>query len=178
MGRGFMRRRIRSRRLDTSDLRNLVRDRRRWSAIGIVIVPEGESSHFDLDGEDLLVEVEIQPDGLDVSCRVGSAFGGPGLGMWAVPPVGSEVLIALPDGRLDFQPTIVGVLSTGQLPQGVAENVTVIANGTVLITDGGDPSGAEPLIKKSEFDNHIHPSGMGPTEKPLPATGTNPLKAT
>lgn len=166
-----------AKRFDPSDLRELVKDRRLWCAMGVVIEPEGGGSHFDLDGEDVLIEVETQPDLIDVTARLGFGFGGPNIGMYAIPPVGTEVVLLMPSGRLDFMPVVVGMLSTGDLPDGVAENVTVIANGEVLVHDGN--GGTEPLVKKSEFDAHMHPTGTGPSGIPSnsPITGTTVLKA-
>ena len=175
--RGLKRKRVRGRRFDPSDLRRLVRDQRLWCALGVVVAPDDGGLHFDLDGEDLLVEVEIQPSQLDLTCRLGSPFGGPNLGLWQVPPVGAEVVVLLPEGEIEFQPTIVAVLSSGALPADVAENTVVIAEAQVLIHDG--MGGAEPLITKSQFDQHKHGTGVGPSTVPdnIATSGTVVLKA-
>ena len=185
--RGLKRRRMRGRRFDPTDLRKLVRDQRLWCALGVVVQPEG-ALHFDLDGEDLLVEVELQPSQVDVTCRVGSAFGGPNLGLWQVPPVGAEVAVLLPEGELDFQPTVVAVLSSGALPDGVAQNTVVIAEAKVLVHDG--TGGAQPLATKADVDalaahidqhQHQEVTQGGPVLTSVPTKGptgpTPPLDA-
>lgn len=150
-------------RLDLSDMRSLVADRRLWCAIGKVIVPDDHegATHYELvtgpGGAivDLLVEVELQPGLQDVTCRMSGFAGGAGVGIWTVPAVGDEVLVALPEGMLEFMPTIVAMLSTRDIPnaggQGPALGRTIIVNGEVLIHDGA--GGAVPLAKKSDVDD-------------------------
>lgn len=178
------RRRTKAKRFDPGDLFHLTDPDKRgffYTLIGLVVSPEG-ASHFELikkSGQivDVLIEVETQPDQLDLTCRLGSVAGGPAAGVWTVPPVGTEVAIICPNGKLDFQPVIVGILSTGNVPDGVAEGVTVIANGEVLIHDGS--GGAAPLPTKAEFDAHTHPTAMGLSGPPSnsPIVGTTVLKA-
>ena len=157
------RQRIRSNRMDLTDMRELMEDGRIWFSLAIVIVPEGESSHFELTSgpPDVLVDVETVPDQLDLTCRLASFGGGANIGIWAIPPVGSEVLVAIPDGIINFQPSIIATLSSGDLPDGVAPNVTVIANGEVLIHDGN--GGTDQLVKKTAYAAHVHPTGVGPS---------------
>lgn len=171
--------RMRGKRFDPTDLKKIVREQRNWTAFGKVIRPEGvgpNEPHFDLDGTDLLVDVEFQPTLIDVTCRVSAGFGGPQLGLWAVPPVGAEVAVVIPDGELEHGPIVVGILSTGQLPDGVAANVVVFAGQEVLIHDG--TGGAESLVRQSAYAVHTHPSGTGQTGIPNNAqtSGTVVLK--
>lgn len=177
--------RVRSKRFDPSDLFHLTDPDKRgffYTLLGVVVAPEGES-HFELVPgvggaiEDVLIECETQPDQLDLTCRLGCVAGGALAGVWTVPAVGTEVAIVCPNGKIDFMPTIVGCLSTRSVPDGVAEAVTVIANGEVLIHDGA--GGAAPLPTKAEFDSHTHPTGVGPSGVPsnAPITGTTVLKA-
>lgn len=167
------RQRTRARKLDLEQMRELLKDRRVHTAYGIVVAPDGPNSHYDLDGVDLLIEVETSPDQLDLTCRWGLGGQGP----WTVPAVGDEVVILVPNGQIDFMPVIVGVLSTGVVPEGVAPSVTVISNGTVYVHDG-TLAGAESLVKKSEFEAHVHATGVGPSDVPTaPITGTAVLKA-
>jgi hypothetical protein len=181
------RRRGGAKRLDLAPLKEILKDRRCWTCMGTVVVPEGESSHFEIittDGQqDVLVDVETQPEGLDLTARLNDAA------IWRIPNVGDEVAIVIPAGELDFMPIIVATCASGTLPDGVAENVTVIANGQVLIHDGA--GGAEELVKKSEFDAHKHSGLLGGTASalaqttvpsdalhaPAPITGTSILKA-
>ena len=122
------RQRIRANRMDLTDMRELMEDGRIWMSMAIVIVPEGASSHFELisNPPDVLVDVETQPDQLDLTCRLASFGGGANAGIWAIPPPGSEVLVAIPEGIINFMPSIIATLSSGDLPDGVAPNVTVM----------------------------------------------------
>lgn len=139
-------------RLDLEALKGALRDGRVWVSLGVVSVVEGESSHFALDGEDVLVDVELMPGGEPALCRLGSALGGAGVGIWAIPPVGSEVIVAIPDGDLAGDPVIVSVLASGQTPAGLAESTIVIvppAGGKVLI-HGGDAGAAVSLATRAD----------------------------
>lgn len=144
--------------------------RKLWAAVGVVAVPEGESSHYELveeDGKlvDILVDVEFQPEGVDVTCRLGSPFGGPARGLWSVPEVGSEVIVVLPGGELAFMPSIVAVLSSGDIPNGGGEGPaagrTIIVDQEVLIHDGS--GGTDQVVLKSAYEAHKHGTGTGPS---------------
>lgn len=149
-----------TKRLPMAELAELLRraDRRVYTKLGVVVRPEGESSHFELVAEDggvtdVLLEVELQPDRVEVTARLASSAGGPGRGLWTVPSVGAEVAVLIPDGALDWMPIVVGVLSSGAVPageQGVAADRTIIVDGEVLIHDGA--GGAESLVKRSELE--------------------------
>lgn len=175
-------------RLDLTPLKEALKDRRQWTALAVVIVPDGESEHWALEYDDagalvdIMVDVETQPEGLELSCRLG---GMSSVGALTIPNVGDEVLVCIPSGRIDFAPTITAILSSNELPdpagQGPAMGRTIIVNSEVLIHDGD--GGAEPLPTMAEFKGHTHPSGSGPTgatTDPIPGvgaiTGTEVLK--
>ena len=139
-----------SKRFDLTDLRELLRDRRQWVAIGIVTVPEGASSHFEITDTDILVDVVLQPTLHDVTCRVGA-------GLWVVPAVGEEVVVTFPEGAMDFMPTIQGILSTGTVPAsagGGAQPPTptriAIVRPEVVVHDG--PGGAAALPTLADYE--------------------------
>lgn len=190
-----------TKRLDLTDLRRALRDRRTWNALGVVTVPEGGGPHYELVTEDgavvdILIEVELVPDQIPVTARMSGFAGGSGAGIWTVPGVGDEVVVAMPAGQIDFQPAIVAVLSSGEVPagggQGPAPARTIIVNAEVLVHDGS--GGAEPLAKVSELnhlkarlDAHGHPvtvagpltgstTGITPLPPPEPYPGTEVLK--
>lgn len=127
-----------SKRLDLSDLKELLRDRRVWCGIGIATVPAGEASHFFVADDDVLVDVVLQPSLLDVTCRLAA-------GMWLVPAVGEEVAVIIPEGAIEFMPAIVAILSTGKVPtdQAPTPERIVIVRSEVVVHDGD--GGAEPL---------------------------------
>ena len=153
-----------------------------FSCLGIVLAAEDGGTHFELDDEDLMVEVELMPSQTQLTVRVGTVAGGGGGGIWKVPPVGAEVLVAIPDGDIDFQPTICSWYSSGQLPSDIGENTLVVScppGGSVYIHDGS--GGVDQLVKKSAYEAHLHPSGMGPTGAPdnaaAPTSYTDVLRA-
>lgn len=154
-------RRQASKSLDLTDLREALLDGKVWSGIGVVYVPDGEEKHyyFDADG-DVFISVQLMPNGEPLDdCRLGSFGGGAGIGFWVIPPVGTEVVLMIPQGEFEAGPVIVGTCSTGKVPDGLTETTAVIAikqGGKILIHDG-TANQAEPLVKKSEHDGHSHP---------------------
>lgn len=153
------------RRLDLSAMKEALQDGRIHTAFGLVTDIDADGQHFELDGDDLLIEVEIVPNGSRITARMGVCGGGPSAGIWFIPPVGSEVALLIPDGSLDAGPIIVGVLSSGAVPSGIAVGVTVIANSSkVLVHDGS--GGAVPLVKMAAYAAHTHPTGTGPSGPP------------
>lgn len=126
-------------RVDLTDLREVLRDRRMWSAIGVVTKPD-DAEHFEeITGpSDVLVEVVLQPTLIPVTCRLPAVF-------WTVPDVGEEVAVLIPEGAPDFMPIIVAILSSNSLPsaQGPAAHRIAITRAEVVVHDGA--GGADPL---------------------------------
>lgn len=163
------------RRPDLTAMREALLDGRVWTAMGIVVNGD-DGNYFEFYEDDVLVDVELMPNEEHIQARLGGVAGGPGMGIWGIPPLGTEVAILVPTGEYEFGASIVAVLSSGSLPDGIAPGVTVIANGEVLVHDGA--GGTEPVVKKSEFDIHKHPTGTGPSGFPdnAPITGTEVFK--
>ena len=165
-------------RLDLTDLKKALKDRRCWACHAVVVVAEGESSHWELllddDGEliDILIDVTTQPEGLELTCRLG---GMSSAGTLTIPKLGDEVIVVVPSGKIDFSPAIVAILSSNDLPngdQGPALGRTLIVNSEVLIHQGD--GNAEPIPTMAEFKNHTHPTSMGLSAKtldPIPGVG-------
>lgn len=169
-----------AKRVDFTDIRELLRDQRQWTGIGVVSKPEDGGAHWEIVGDnaDVMVEVVLMPDHVRLSARLAA-------GMWVVPSLGDEVAVILPAGELEFMPVITCILSHA-LPtaQGPNINRIVIARGEVLIHDGA--GGAEALVKKSEYDGHTHGPGTfsnsggavaGLSGGAAEVTGTTVLKA-
>ena len=167
-------------RIDLRDIREVLKDSRVWAAVGQVIQPDGEATatHYELvPGEtgaivDILVEVLLTPSNIEVTCRLAGAAGA--RGAITIPDVGDEVLIVVPDGQVDWMPVLIARLSTGDVPnpvgQGPSTSTTVIMDTNVLIHDG--TGGAEPVVKRSEFLSHGHPTaGTGAVSPPVVAPG-------
>lgn len=149
-----------AKRLDLSDMRAALRDQRQWCEIALVVAPTDGSPHWriETDGSgnaiDVVVEVVTQPGLVPLTARLAS-------GIWQVPALGEEVVVVIPAGEISFAPVIVALLSSNSVPntggQGPDPTRIVIVRGSVLIHDGA--GGAEPLVRKSDFDGHTHPPG-------------------
>lgn len=169
--RAAKRRTLGAKKLDMTGIRAALQDRRQWCTVGVVTKQKTESSHYQLVEKggslvDILVDVELMPEGIDVTCRLAGGAGAQGL--WMIPAEGDEVIVMIPAGDISFMPVIVGMLSTYEIAddasQGPELNRTVIVNGAVYIHDGS--GGAEELVKKSAYEAHIHSTGVGPSGTP------------
>jgi hypothetical protein len=114
--------------VDLSSLREALATGEMWSAIGVVRAREGEDSHFAIDDGDVLVDVDLSPEGTPVVCRLGAAGGLAGGGVWRVPPAGTEVAVMVIGGDPRAMPIIVAALPSGTLPAGVDEDVLLVVN--------------------------------------------------
>jgi hypothetical protein len=148
-----------TRRLDIAAIKQALADDRVYPCLGLV-TDEDVASHYSLDDEDLLVEVALMPGEERVTARMGLFGMGPNAGIWSVPPVGTEVALMVCDGELEGGVFIVGILSTGNVPDGVAENVIVIAAPSKVLIHDGD-GGAQPLAKADH--THRPPTLVGAT---------------
>ncbi|HSR79107.1 MAG TPA: hypothetical protein VLN57_21215 [Xanthobacteraceae bacterium] len=129
-----------SKRPDLTDLRHVLSQgdaQRMWCCIALVQAPAGEQ-HFEVLADDVHVEVVTQPSLIPLTCRLAA-------GIWRIPDVGEEVMVLIPEGRIDFMPMLIDVLSSGSVPttQGPALGTSVLARPSVLIHDGS--GGAVPL---------------------------------
>lgn len=175
-----------SRKLDLSSLRAALEDRRVWTALGLVQVPAGSTSHYEITDDDVLVEVELLPAGEPLTCRLAcTAAAGPGGGVWCIPAPGTEVVVLVPHGEFENDPVIIGTLSSNTVPYGLSATTLVIVapeGGEVLIHDGSGST--EALVKKTEFTSHTHTidnisagAATKTTNSPAAITGTTVLKA-
>jgi hypothetical protein len=132
--------------LDFTDMRKAFSDQRLWCSIGLVTAPEDGVSHFEVTDSDVLVEVVLQPSLIQLTCRLSAA-------LWRVPDLGEEVMVTVPEGMIEFMPTITDVLSSGRVPtgQGPATGRIVITRTEVVVHDG--TGGAVSLALKSDVSN-------------------------
>lgn len=173
-------------------LRELLMDRRMWCAVGQVLAPNATDKHFAITGDDVYVDVQLSPNGEQVLCRLGTVGGGIGLGIWSIPPPGSQVAVLVPQGDVEADPVVVAVLSSGAPPDGLADGGTIVIavkGGQQVLIHDGSASDAKPLCTKADFDNHQHLPGTlsapstggqvtGSTGAPSSAAaGTQVLKA-
>lgn len=146
------------RRVDTSAMREILFDTRSWLHVGIV-VKDGDT-HFEQDGKDVIVFVELMPSEMLIACRLANFGGGAGQGIYRVPAVGSEVAVGIPGGDPECGGIVLGTLSTAQVPDGVAESRIVVVAPEVLVYDSDDAEAKE-LAYKSDVQRirdelHLH----------------------
>jgi hypothetical protein len=137
-----------SKKLDLTDMRKAFADQRLWCSIGLVTAPDDGASHFEVTATDVLVEVVLQPSLIPLTCRLSAA-------LWRVPDLGEEVMVTVPEGMIEFMPTITDVLSSGRVPtgQGPATGRIVITRTEVVVHDGA--GGANPLPTLAEHNDLV-----------------------
>jgi hypothetical protein len=113
--------------LDMTSLRELFASGEMWGAIGVVRA-RGTASHYDMRDGDVLVDVDLGPEGIPAWCRLGGAAGGAAMGIWRVPPVGTEVAVIVPRGDVRCDPMIVAVLSSGEVHADLDADTLLIVN--------------------------------------------------
>jgi len=156
--------------LEMSEIKTAVRDGRVWCEIGVVAVLDNESSHYELlkdDGGstiDVLVGVKFGHSGEQVLCRLGMTAGRQGgFGLWTIPPVGTEVLVHIPQGEYESDAVIVAMASSGGVPSQLDDTTIVLSNvknividsteGDVNITANGKVNlqgGDQPIARKTD----------------------------
>lgn len=182
-----------AKRIDLSDIRDAIMGgmiQGAQVAFGVVSPTDEGDVPWSIEEEngvpvDVLVDVELMPDGTDVTARLGSLGGGAGYGIWALPPEGTEVAVIIPMGQVDFMPIIVAVLSSRRVPDRIGENkLVIVAQDRVEIIGeqvyiSSDGEAGEPLVRLSQYQAHFHPTGVGPSGTPNNAAtaGTTVLKA-
>ncbi len=109
--------------LDTTSLRELFASGKAWSAIGVVRARDGSNSHFEQRDGDVLIDVDLSPDGQPAWCRLGSGFGA-----WRIPKVGTEVGVLVTDGDIRHCPIVVCVLSTEGVDDDLDGDIYLVVN--------------------------------------------------
>lgn len=150
-----------SRRLEMSAMRQALLDHRFWTGVGLVYKPSGEAAHFEIDDDiGCLVHVRLMPNEEPLLCRLGGLGEGGANGVWRVPPVDSEVAVLVPDGYLENDPILIGVLSSGSVPEELdGETLVVKSPQIVIIADGAVEVGQKGL---GPLDGVVHGSGIDP----------------
>lgn len=115
----------------------VVNDGRVWSVRAIVAVHEGDDSHWGVnDDGDVEVSVEAVHGGGPLTTILVAAGGGGGRGYWAIPPVGAEVVVEMPE---DFEGDayLVGAAASRQPPDGLTADRAVLVAPELRITATG-----------------------------------------
>lgn len=179
----------------------MVEDGRVWIELAVVHKPPDVAAHWRKHtsqggGSIILVEVQGVTSGQDLSARLSSAAGSVGQGLWRVPAVGDEVIVAMPAGDTAFMPTIIAVHASGAVPERASDDKTVlVATDEIQLQVGGrvvrvkgdkiqiGDSAAEPLVLGNQIVSllttmlnllvsHVHPSAIpnGPSPALAPFT--------
>ncbi len=148
-------------RMNLEALREQLADGLVHAGLGIVKKREGGDSHFEIvDGaKDVLVDVVMMPTNEPLRCRLTGCAGGPGTGIWSIPPEGCEVAILIPLGDFDFSPMIVATLSSNKIPDGLEGGGTIIiavSSGKKVLIHDGTNGDAKELATKKDVDDHGH----------------------
>lgn len=160
---------------DLAAMREAMQDARsgRSVALGLVVADDDSGSHYELRGstEDVWVRVELQPEQRTVWCRLGGMAGG--VGMIAVPAVGTECLVFFPGGEIHADPVLGIVLSTGSVLVDATTGRVVVAGSLVKL---GAATGTVALAlapPQAAFNTqllshtHVAPSTGGETTGPF-----------
>lgn len=147
-----------SKRLDLTDIKRVLADDRRWVAIGLIVANVDGSLWWRVENDDqgnpvdILVDTVLQPSQIPLTARMES-------GVWVVPRLGEEVVISIPDGKVDFMPTIIGILSSNEVPatQGPTPDRMVLARSEIVAHDG--TGGAVPLAPASDLTTLLNAIG-------------------
>lgn len=153
----------------TKGIARLFEDDQVACCLAVVALHDGETSHWAVNDEgDVEVTVVTHNHAVPVTAVLGALVGGAGKGVWMVPPLGTEVVLAFEQGDFESDAVIVGVMPTGQgAPAGLADGKVVIVGVEVLIHNGDGT--VDQLVTRSDFENHTHltagtGSPVGPTE--------------
>ena len=112
--------------LDVAALREVMEDPRVWCSLGVVY--QDGDAYYEIDDEDVMVCVQLQPRGQIKWCWLAGVAGGPGSGLWKIPPVGSVVSVVMMGGEMDGDAVVTGVLSSAQPPSGLDADKMVMIN--------------------------------------------------
>lgn len=135
--------------LEIAEAKAAVRDDRRWCDIGVVTVLDGDDKHYQIlkdnagNAVDVLVGVKLGHTGELFPCRLGNFVGragAGGFGLWTIPPVGTEVIVAIPTGEFEADAVIVGQCSSGTVPAALDEDTVVLRapkGVKIIVADSG-----------------------------------------
>lgn len=129
-----------------------------WTALGVVEARDDSADYWAIADGDLRLDVRLARGGR-AWARLSAIAAGSALGIWRIPPAGTEVLVAFPDGVIDGEAVVVAQLATGQLPDGLdgpGKVIVAVAAGEQVLIHDGNAGDAKPLATKDDVDNHTH----------------------
>jgi len=133
--------------LEVAAIKRALEDKRMWCGLGVVVKRDGDASHFENEVNDsgskvdVLVEIDLMPEAIPVTARLGCGAGSLGAGGWKIPKPGAEVIWMAPHGEMESDIMIVGTLSTNSVPSALDEDTFVLVQPKNLIIASQDASG-------------------------------------
>lgn len=100
-----------------SNLRALLEDERVWCVAARVAVLEGDAKHYEVNEEgDMTIGVVTLQHGVPIRANLDSLSGSGGNGIWMIPDVNDEVIVAFDGGEFEGEAYIVGRTCGGTQP--------------------------------------------------------------
>lgn len=121
----------------------------------------GPNGHYYVNSEgDIIVTVRLHHHDVPIDANLSALVGGRGAGVWCIPDVGTEVIVAYDEGDMEGEAYIVGAF--GAPPNGLAPGKVLVvgleiearsADGTALKL----PTLADVQDLVNTFNTHTHP---------------------
>lgn len=99
-----------------------------WCLAARVEVHDGEEDHYDVTAEGAMM-ISVKTLRHDVPVWALLKGGGVGIGVWYIPPVGTEVLLGFDDGEFEGDAYIAGI--HGHSPEGLVPD-TILVIGDIV----------------------------------------------
>lgn len=160
------RRRGGAKRLNVEHFAAMFADPRSENYVANVARVGSETTHWRREGNEIIVGVVTVPDGIELEAVLMSNGD-----IWRVPEERAEVLVVVPNKDLGFRPFVVAVTKAPARASDTRtvivapDRIELIAPTIVLSSDG---VAGEPLITKSQFDAHVHPTPSAPGTSGVP----------
>lgn len=174
--------------MSLSALRAALMDDRVHTVAGRTAVFDGEAEHFRTNDDGNVVVSCVTHNGeMPVWANLGPMAGAAGNGVWWIPDVGTEVMLASDGGDIEGEVYLVACFPTGaQAPSGLAPGKVLVIGSEVEVRSAAGTAVA--LATKQDlqnhvdtFNSHVHVETGGSTNAPTtPAgnpNGTSVLKA-
>lgn len=134
----------------TAALKEHLADERIWCIAARVVVPKGETLHYEVTAEGhISVHVETLRHGVQLPALL-RAGDDSGAGLWRIPSVGTEVIINFDDGQFEGDAYIVSV--NGKKPAGVPLDATKV----YLIGPNVEIRSVNGTAKKLAFEDDLN----------------------
>jgi len=156
------RRRKPVKRMDWTPWREALKDDRAWVRIAQVWKPDDAKRHYRIVTQgstivQVLIEVFTIPHGEDLTPELAPDAGG----LWRIPDIGTEVIVALPDGEKEHEPTVVGIRASRTISDRVSPDRMVLASNLPLeIIAPKVRIGPDPASIDEQRDGFVHGEGI------------------